>query len=81
MNSKIEARNEAVRLAVNVRGVTKDNLIEVSEKIMKFIIGDAELPEAYDTNAIMREVFSRIFHSPSYPAYNGKTPTETEGEK
>lgn len=81
MNSKIDARNEAVRLAVNVAGVTKDNIIDVSEKIMKFIIGDAELPEAYDTNAIMKEMLSRTLSSPSYPVYEGKAPTETEGEK
>ena len=30
MNSKIEARIEAVKLALNVEGVTSENIIEVS---------------------------------------------------
>ena len=45
MNSKIEARIEAVKLALNVEGVTSENIIEVSEKIAIFIIGNAELPD------------------------------------
>lgn len=48
MNSKIEVRIEAVKLAVNVEGVTDKNVIAVSEEIAKYIIGDISLPEAYD---------------------------------
>lgn len=49
MNSKLELRNEAVRLAVNVKDVTSENVIEVSRKIETYILGDAELPEYFDT--------------------------------
>lgn len=48
MNSKIELRIEAVKLAVNVEGVTDKNVIAVSEEIAKYIIGDVTLPEVYD---------------------------------
>ncbi len=64
MNSKIEAKIEAVKLAINVEGVTSDNIIEVSAKIADFIIGDAVLPETYDSNAYMKEMVSRIMPSP-----------------
>ncbi|MDE5986832.1 MAG: hypothetical protein K2H16_06070 [Prevotella sp.] len=78
MNSKIEARIEAVKLAVNVKGVTDKNVIAVSEEIAKYILGDAELPEMYDTLSAMREMVSKTFRSPSYPAYDGKVPAEIE---
>lgn len=45
MNSKIDARIEAVKLALNVEGVTAENIIEVSKKIADFVIGSAELPD------------------------------------
>ena len=48
MNSKIELRIEAVKLAVNVEGVTDKNVIAVSGEIAKYIIGDVALPEVYD---------------------------------
>lgn len=48
MNSKIELRIEAVKLAVNVEGVTDKNVIAVSEEIARYIIGDVVLPEVYD---------------------------------
>lgn len=64
MNSKIEARIEAVKLALNVEGVTSENIIEVSAKIADFIIGDAVLSDTYDSNAYMKEIVSRIMPSP-----------------
>lgn len=48
MNSKIELRIEAVKLASNLEGVTNENVIAVSEEIARYILGDAELPEVYD---------------------------------
>lgn len=61
MNSKIEARIEAVKLALNVEGVTSENIIEVSEKIADFIIGSAELPDNYDSNAMTKELMAKAF--------------------
>ena len=48
MNSKLELRNEAVKLATNLEGVNTENVIEVSKKIENYILGEAELPESYN---------------------------------
>lgn len=68
MNSKIEARIEAVKLALNVEGVTSENIIEVSEKIADFIIGGAELPDNNDPNAFMKEIMERMAPNPAIEA-------------
>ncbi|WP_297448721.1 hypothetical protein [uncultured Alistipes sp.] len=60
MNSKIEARIEAVKLALNVEGVTSENIIEVSEKIADFVIGNAELPNTYDSNSYLKEIMGKV---------------------
>lgn len=60
MNSKIEARIEAVKLALNVEGVTSENIIEVSNKIAAFIIDNAELPDSYDSNAYLKEIMAKV---------------------
>lgn len=67
MNSKIEARIEAVKLAINVEGVTSENIMETSEAIAKFILGDSELPETFDSNSTMKELMEK-FSNPSMPA-------------
>ncbi|MEZ3418326.1 MAG: hypothetical protein K1V99_03015 [Bacteroidales bacterium] len=56
MNSKIEVRTEAVRLALNVEGVGPENVIEVSEKITAFILGDTELPEQNGPSDMMNKL-------------------------
>lgn len=60
MNSKIEARIEAVKLALNVEGVTAENIIEVSGKIADFIVGGSELPDAYDPNAYLKDMVAKM---------------------
>lgn len=60
MNSKIEVRIEAVKLAINVEGVTSDNIVETSEAIAKFILSDAELPDTFDSNAMMKEMMAKL---------------------
>ncbi len=60
MNSKIEVRIEAVKLAINVEGVTSDNVVETSEALAGFILGDAELPDTYDSNAMMKEMMAKL---------------------
>lgn len=68
MNSKIEARIEAVKLALNVEGVTSDNIIEVSEKIANFVIGSSELPDNNDPNAFMKDIMERLAPNPAIEA-------------
>lgn len=69
MNSKIEVKIEAVKLAINVEGVTSENIVETSEAIAKFILGDAELPDTYDSNSTMKELMER-FSNPTTSAGN-----------
>lgn len=66
MNSKIEVRIESVRLAINVEGVTSENIVEASKAIYDFIIGDAELPESHDSNAEIKELMTKAFANNSY---------------
>lgn len=60
MNSKIEARIEAVKLALNVEGVTSENIIEESGKIADFIIGNSELPDIYDSNGYLKDMVEKM---------------------
>lgn len=60
MNSKIEARIEAVKLALNVEGVTSENIIEVSDKIASFIIGSAELPDRDESADIQKRMMDMV---------------------
>lgn len=60
MNSKIEVKIEAVKLAINVEGVTSKNIVETSEAIAKFILGDAELPDTHDDNALYKEMMAKL---------------------
>lgn len=76
MNSKIELRIEAVKLAVNVEGVTPENIIEVSEKIFTFLQGDAILPETFDTNSVMKDMITN-FGIPPIAKNDEKIVTET----
>lgn len=60
MNSKLEVRTEAVKLAINVEGVTSENIVETSEAIAKFILGEAELPDADDSNKLYKEMIAKL---------------------
>lgn len=68
MNSKIEARIEAVKLALNVEGVTSENIIEVSGKIADFIVGNSELPDTYDSNGYLKEMVAKMAPNPAIEA-------------
>ncbi len=79
MNSKIEARIDAVKLALNVEGVTSENIIEVSEKIASFIIGEAELPDkdpSEDMQKRMMDMVTGAYNNLSTP----KESTETSSD-
>lgn len=56
MNSKLELRNMAVNSALNVEGVTAENVIEVAKKIYEYVIGNAELPERYNPNEAIEKM-------------------------
>lgn len=45
MNSKLELRLEAARIAAKLDGVTIDNFHESAFRIEHYLLGDAELPE------------------------------------
>lgn len=60
MNSKLDLRIEAVKIAVNVEGVTSENVIETAVKIEEYILGGVELPEFYDTNAQIKEITEKF---------------------
>lgn len=65
MNSKFELRIEAARLAVNVEGVTPENVISVAKEIETYILGESVLPEQYDANdnlKKMSELISKSFN-------------------
>lgn len=54
MNSKLELRNEAVRIAASLEGITSENLISTAERIEKYIIGNAGLPEVMDMKEMVK---------------------------
>lgn len=78
MNSKLELRIEAVKLAVNVEGVTSENVIETAEKIEAYILGDTELPEWVDPNAQIKELTEKFM---SKDLSNEKADKETASEE
>lgn len=45
MNSKLELRLEAARIAAKLDGVKLDNFHEAVYRIERYILGEAELPE------------------------------------
>lgn len=63
MKSKLEIRTFAVEKAVAVMGVgmpSKD-VVAKAKEIEAYIIGNAELPEVYDSDAVVSNMFSKGF--------------------
>jgi len=54
MNSKLELRSEAIRIAASLEGVTSESLIVTAERIEKYIIGDTVLPDVMDMREMMK---------------------------
>lgn len=75
MDSKLEVRAMAVKLAAKVSCVNDYNIIDVSKKIEAYILGDAKLPETNTTeektNGMMEKIISAIgmSHANAYTAY------------
>lgn len=81
MNSKIEARIEAVKLAINVEGVTPENIVKTSDAIYGFILGGAELPENHDANADMKELMAKMMPTLNTPSTTiNPVPDEKESD-
>ena len=60
IKSKIDARERALEIAlglVNKVVVDKCNFLQWAGKIEKYLIGDAELPEVFDDNGHLKELF------------------------
>ena len=61
IKSKIDARERALELAVETfKGSTRfssEEVIVVSKEYADFLIGDAELPEVFDDNGHLKELF------------------------
>lgn len=60
MNSKIAVRAEAVRMAMNVQGVSSNNIVAVSTKIADFIIGGSELPDIYNSDNKLIDTLAKV---------------------
>lgn len=54
MNSKIEVRAEAVRLAAMVEGANSENVVELSIKIGEYLLDGVDLPDVYNQNEMMK---------------------------
>lgn len=78
MNSKLDLRIEAVKIAVNVEGVTPENVIETAKAIEGYILGSVELPDYIDPNAQMKELTEK-FHTKDFG--NEKADKETASEE
>ena len=61
IKSKIDARERALELAVEWRKAMPNSVAETTESMAenfaKFLIGDAELPEVFDDNGHLKELF------------------------
>lgn len=71
-SSKQEIRQSAINIAAQLKDVTSENIIEVSEKIANFICGNvSELPEYYDPNTSLRDLtkimIDKVQETPRFP--------------
>ena len=57
IKSKIDARERALELIKPSDFTTVDKQIEYAKKIEAYLIGDAELPEVFDDNGHLKELF------------------------
>ena len=61
IKSKIEARERALELAIayynGIEGNRMIKSVETAKKFESYLIGDAELPEVFDDNGHLKELF------------------------
>lgn len=70
MNSKLEIRFEAVKMAAGINGVKAQDVIRVAKRIERYILGDADLPEVYDSNALYKDMLNTLHESVQRPAFD-----------
>ena len=80
MNSKLEIRIEAVKLALNVEGVTSESVIQTAKVIESYILGDAELPEWIDTQSQWKELSEKFLTKPLETKSDEKADEDTTTE-
>lgn len=81
MNSKIELRTEAVKIALNVEGVTSANVIETAKAIESYILGSVELPEYIDPQAQLKELSEKFLSNSFTPKADGKAIEEATAKE
>lgn len=57
IKSKIDARERALEMVKPSDFTTVEEQIECAKKIEAYLIGDAELPEVFDDNGHLKELF------------------------
>lgn len=61
IKSKLDARERALELAVEWRKALPDSIasstMSMAKEFVTFLIGDAELPEVFDDNGHLKELF------------------------
>lgn len=60
MDSKIQIRCEAAKLATQLSGTTIENFKQVAQEISDFIQGDADLPEFVDNSELLKSMVSSL---------------------
>lgn len=63
MKSKLEVRKFAIDKAVAVMGYGSPaaDVVALAQEIEKYVIGNADLPEMYDSDAAISNMFSKGF--------------------
>jgi len=73
MNSKIEVKTEAVRLAALVEGANVGNVVELSKKKGNYLLEGVDMPDVYDQNEMMKTFASMALDfKPKDYGENGK---------
>ena len=68
MDSKIQIRYEAAKLATKLPGTTIENFSQVAKTISDFIQGESDLPEVVDKSELLKTIASSLqFTHSCYP--------------
>lgn len=63
ISNKMDLRHMAVSLALNVEGVTNENIIAVAKEVESYILGDSKLPEVGQQDETMSKVAEMLAKS------------------
>ena len=56
MESMVDLRLQSVKIAATMKDVNSECVIDVAEKIVRYVKGDASIPETYDPTAEARKM-------------------------